>query len=113
HAPPAVHLSPTAQVANALITGIEAPETSRLAQSAGEPMPTLPTTSGVVRVLQIELEPPELGTVSIRLKLESQALELRISADQAGTADLIRRDQSMLTRSEERRVGKRYNSQRV
>jgi hypothetical protein len=98
HAPPAVHLSPTAQVANALITGIEAPETSRLAQSAGEPMPTLPTTSGVVRVLQIELEPPELGTVSIRLKLESQALELRISADQAGTADLIRRDQSVLTR---------------
>ena len=98
HAPPAVHLSPAAQVANALITSIQTPEASRLAQSAGEPMPTSPATSNVVRVLQIQLEPPELGTVSVRLKLEAHALELRISADQPGTADLIRRDQSVLTR---------------
>ena len=49
-------------------------------------------------MLQIRLEPAELGAVSIRLKLEAHALELRIDADQPRTADLIRRDQTALTR---------------
>ena len=98
HSPPPVHLSPAAQVANALITEVQAPESLPPSRSATELVPTSSTTGGVIRVLQIRLEPAELGAVSIRLKLEAHALELRIDADQPSTADLIRRDQSALTR---------------
>ena len=98
HSPPPVHLSPAAQVANALIAEVQASESLRQSRSAAELVPTSSTTGGVVRVLQIRLEPAELGAVSIRLKLEAHALELRIDADQPSTADLIRRDQSALTR---------------
>lgn len=98
HSPPPVHLSPAAQVANALIAEVQAPESLRPSRSATELVPTSSTTGGVVRVLQIRLEPAELGAVSIRLKLEAHALELRIDADQPRTADLIRRDQTALTR---------------
>ncbi len=49
-----------------------------------------------VRILTIQLQPAELGTVNIQLKLEANVLEVRLEAQKAATAELIRRDQGAL-----------------
>lgn len=98
HLPPAERLSPAVQVANAVAAGLRGAEELRPVRGATGLPPEPPTAAPVVRVLQVRLEPPELGTVSVRMRLDANALEVRIDARQQGTADLLRSDQGALTR---------------
>ena len=98
HAPMAEGSPPVAQIANAVAAGILRADELQSAQATGVASSTPRPAGGVVRVLQVRLEPAELGTVSVRIKLDANALELRIDAEQPGTADLIRRDQGVLAR---------------
>jgi chemotaxis protein MotD len=50
----------------------------------------------VLRVLEIRLEPAELGTVSVRMSLRGSALEVHVAADRADTARLVQQDRDVL-----------------
>jgi chemotaxis protein MotD len=51
----------------------------------------------VLKVLQIQLQPAELGTVSVRIELRDGALELHVEAAKAETAEIIRGDKDTLS----------------
>jgi len=91
HLAPAQRPSLGAQLAGVVATELGA-----------RPMHQMPHTPArllagpVLRVLKIQLQPAELGTVTIRMALESGRLELQLDAQKATTAELIRRDQGVL-----------------
>lgn len=97
HALSAERLSPAAQITNAVVAGLQSDEPRGRRAPIGA-HPELSSAGRVVRVLQVRLEPPELGTVNVRMRLDANALEVRIDARQPGTADLLRGDQGALAR---------------
>ena len=54
-------------------------------------------SSGVVRVLHIELQPADLGTVMVRMSLKDDALHLQLDAGREQTARLLQKDRETLT----------------
>jgi chemotaxis protein MotD len=50
-----------------------------------------------LKVLHIQLQPLDLGTVTIRMELKDTELSLHVEAERADTADLIRNDQDTLS----------------
>ena len=93
HFAPVQRLGPGAQIAEILETELGSTHASRSAQDV-QPRPA---TRTVIRMLSIQLQPAELGTVTIRMALEGNVLELQLDAQRAATAELIRRDQGALT----------------
>jgi chemotaxis protein MotD len=49
-----------------------------------------------VRTLDIRLDPPDLGSVTVKLRLSGEHLTLRISADSAATAQSLEQDRDTL-----------------
>ncbi len=49
-----------------------------------------------LKVLQIQLQPVDLGIVTVRMELKNSELTLHVEADRKETADLIRNDQDSL-----------------
>jgi flagellar hook-length control protein FliK len=96
HLPPVTPTTPLHQVLAAITTdGLAAPAEPA---AAGAPDPT--TTAGperqLVRTLDIRLEPPDLGSVTVKLRLSGEHLTLRISADSAATAQSLEQDRDTL-----------------
>jgi hypothetical protein len=96
HLPPVTPTTPLHQVVAAITTdGLGA---SAEPAAAGAPDPA--TASGperqLVRTLDIRLEPPDLGSVTVKLRLTGQHLTLRISADSATTAQSLEQDRDTL-----------------
>jgi hypothetical protein len=58
-----------------------------------------PATGGPVKVLVLRLQPEKLGTVTVRLRLVGNALELQLRAASADTADLLERDRGALEKA--------------
>jgi hypothetical protein len=50
-----------------------------------------------VRVLHIQLDPPDLGVLTVKLALRDNALSIQVAAAEPGTARLIERDRERLT----------------
>lgn len=59
--------------------------------------PTNVALPGPAKVLNLQLEPPNLGTVTISLNLSSGGLDVQVAASQPGTANLIERDKNALS----------------
>jgi chemotaxis protein MotD len=57
-----------------------------------------PPTASVLRVLSIQLQPLELGTVSVRMTMRNDALAVEITAERQETARLLQRDRETLLR---------------
>jgi chemotaxis protein MotD len=96
HLPPVTPTTPLHQVVAAITTdGLGAPAEPA---AAGAPDPA--TAAGperqLVRTLDIRLEPPDLGSVTVKLRLTGQHLTLRISADSATTAQSLEQDRDTL-----------------
>ena len=53
-------------------------------------------SSSPLRVLQVQLQPVHLGTVTVSLSLRADVLEVQLAASQPGTADMLKRDRQML-----------------
>lgn len=51
----------------------------------------------MLKVLQIQLQPADLGTVTVRLELRQDELEVHVETSSAETADLIRGDKDTLS----------------
>jgi Flagellar hook-length control protein FliK len=55
------------------------------------------SASPTVKVLQIQLQPAELGTVTVRLELKQTELELHVEVSRGETAEMIRADKDSLS----------------
>jgi chemotaxis protein MotD len=96
HLPPVTPTTPLHQVVAAITTdGLGAVAEPA---AAGAPDPTIAAGSErqLVRTLDIRLEPPDLGSVTVKLRLSGQHLTLRISADSAATAQSLEQDRDTL-----------------
>lgn len=56
-----------------------------------------PAASGVVKMLHIELQPVDLGTVTVRMTLKDGVLELQLDAGREETARLLQQDRDTLS----------------
>lgn len=96
HLAPVQQMSPIAQIAKVVAAQLgkssEAESAPDLSHS-----PTRAPVNSSVRILTIGLEPAELGSISIRMRLDGGTLELMLDAQKPATAELIRRDQGALT----------------
>ncbi len=54
-------------------------------------------SSSPLRVLQVQLQPVHLGTVTVSLSLRADVLEVQLAASQPGTADMLKQDRQMLS----------------
>ncbi|MDH4983663.1 flagellar hook-length control protein FliK [Hyphomicrobium sp. D-2] len=86
---------PAQQVADRIGAGIAADAVfSR--HLAGEADPATPKP--VLKVLQIQLQPADMGTVTVRMELKNEGLMVHVEASRSDTAELIRNDQDTLSK---------------
>ena len=99
HFEPVARLSPVQQISTAIGEELV---------TVGEPVPTEPAsqsaepsrhTAGPLKVLHIKLEPEDLGSVVLKMRLVDKSLELEVVASRQETADLLAKDRDMLTRA--------------
>ena len=57
-----------------------------------------PIGKSALKILQIQLQPADLGTVTVRMEMKNADLVLHVEADRAATADMIRSDQDSLSK---------------
>ncbi len=82
------------QLATALVETLEKPDRTAPVPAQPASVPDRP----VVRVLQVALEPAELGRVEIRLQLAGQALRVRVGAERVDTARVIAAESHVIRR---------------
>lgn len=97
HFAPPMKSTPAMQVADAVASGLADLEAQQAPRTTSEQAVTKPVSTAPLRVLQVQLQPAELGIVTISLSLKADALELHIDAMRADTADLLRRDREVLS----------------
>jgi hypothetical protein len=96
HLPPVTPTTPLHQVVAAITTDGLGAAAEPAAAGAPDPAATAAPQRQLVRTLDIRLEPPDLGSVTVKLRLTGQHLTLRISADNATTALSLEQDRDTL-----------------
>lgn len=86
--------SPANQIADHVIAAAASADPTGQAGA----VPGLAVMKPPIKVLSIQLQPADLGTITVRMELKDSELKLRVEADRADTADLIRGDQDTLSR---------------
>ncbi len=83
-----------------LIAGRVLQEASAAAPATGPAVPTAPPHHALMtpaKVLHIQLQPAELGTVTLRMSLKDQTLRLEVEVGNAETARMIQNDRDALS----------------
>lgn len=97
HFAPVARLTPVQQVAAAVGTELMAADAPPPASVPAE-APSRQAASGPLKVLHVKLEPEELGTVVVKMRMVDQSLELELVARKRETAELLEKDKDALTR---------------
>jgi chemotaxis protein MotD len=87
---------PTHQVAGQIVAAALAVQ-----REEAQPIDTVaakPLASSVVKILHLELQPEDLGTITIRMSLKQDALDIRVEASRYDTACMLQRDQDSLAK---------------
>lgn len=72
-------------------------ELARMGNTAPGQTPDAPRQGGgPLRLLDIQLHPSDLGTVTVRMRMSDSGLEVRLSAENAETARMLRTDHAKL-----------------
>jgi chemotaxis protein MotD len=88
--------SPVQQIADKLVADIASSGEARPADGTAA-VPAAATAQSL-KVLTVQLNPAELGVVTVRIALKSDVLELQIEADRRETARLVDADRETLSR---------------
>ncbi len=109
HFAPVAWLSPSQQVVNAVSSALPPESASEVEGGASTPTnstssvdlnslaATARPSSSSLKTLDLQLDPQDLGAVSIRLNLSATGLTVEVQASQAATADLLEKDRRALT----------------
>jgi hypothetical protein len=81
--------SPSAQIARQI--------TAELANPASRPATSTPGPDGAVKVLHLQLEPANLGSVTVRLALKDNVISVNVEASRHETAFAIEKDREALS----------------
>ena len=87
---------PTHQLAGQIVAAalaVQREEAQPIAALAAKPL-----ASSVVKILHLELQPADLGTITIRMSLKQDALDIRVEASRYDTACMLQRDQDSLAK---------------
>jgi hypothetical protein len=96
HLPPVTPTTPLHQIMAAITTDGLGAVAEPAAPGAPDPATAPGPERQLVRTLDIRLEPPDLGSVTVKLRLSGEHLTLRISADSAATAQSLEQDRDTL-----------------
>jgi hypothetical protein len=94
HFAPAPQQSPAFQIANRIAHEVDIADPAFTAQASTVPNDA---SAAPVKILHIQLDPPELGALMIRMSMKDDTLHLQIEASRHETARLIERDQNALS----------------
>jgi chemotaxis protein MotD len=89
-----IALPPAQQIADRIAA--EATSAPEFAERTGIAPPMQQGMKPALKILQIQLQPADLGIVTVRMELKDSELTLHVEADRKETADLIRNDQETL-----------------
>lgn len=98
HHAPVIFGGPMAQIADGLRVELAASGDTALTWSPSVSATAKPASVAPVKVLHIQLQPADLGTVTVRMSLKEDALELHIEASQQETAQRLQQDQDSLSK---------------
>lgn len=98
HHAPVIFGGPMAQIADGLRVELAASGDTALTWSPSVSATAKPASDAPVKVLHIQLQPADLGTVTVRMSLKEDALELHIEASQQETAQRLQQDQDSLSK---------------
>ncbi|WP_439529105.1 flagellar hook-length control protein FliK [Pannonibacter sp.] len=97
HFAPSLRLSPLQQVGEAIIGALSEPRPAPSAQgSANAGLFSAASTRPMVKVLEIQLQPMELGSVKVSLRLIGDRVEVVMSAQNPDTVELLKQDRQLL-----------------
>jgi len=77
--------------------GISEPQHPSFPHDGLNRVATARASAGVLRVLDLQLKPAELGLVTIRMRLSGDSIEMEIQAQHEDTAELLRNDADKLS----------------
>ncbi|WP_195904240.1 flagellar hook-length control protein FliK [Microvirga lotononidis] len=77
--------------------GISEPQHPAFQHDGLNRVATARASAGVLRVLDLQLKPAELGLVTIRMRLSGDSIEMEIQAQHEETAELLRNDADKLS----------------
>ncbi|QRM30139.1 flagellar hook-length control protein FliK [Microvirga sp. VF16] len=79
------------------VRGLTEPQQPSFQQDGLNRVATARASAGVLRVLDLQLKPAELGLVTIRMRLAGDGIEMEIQAQNEDTAELLRNDAEKLS----------------
>lgn len=79
------------------VKSVSEPQQPSLQQDGLNRVATARASAGVLRVLDLQLRPAELGLVTIRMRLAGDSIEMEIEAQNEDTAELLRNDAEKLS----------------
>ncbi|MEH3147646.1 MAG: flagellar hook-length control protein FliK [Methylobacterium frigidaeris] len=88
---------PVAGASPALPSGTLSRITGAIAAAVPAPAAAGTAGTGPLRILTLRLTPDDLGTVTVRMRLKEGRLELALHPSRAETADLLRKDATLLS----------------
>jgi len=98
HLPPIAHAPPILQIAERLEAELTAAETGA-SKADDVSLPSLSVKSdSALKILHIQLQPADLGTVTVRMSLKQDALEIQLDASRQETAYMLRQDREALSK---------------
>lgn len=98
HHAPVLIGGPIAQIADSIRAELTADSEISLQWSAADSVTAKLGSDAPVKVLLIQLQPVDLGTVTVRMSLKEDTLELHIEASQHETAQRLQQDQETLSK---------------
>ncbi|SEE94576.1 hook-length control protein FliK [Rhizobiales bacterium GAS191] len=97
HAAPVMSLTPVQQLAGSIVDAAGGPQSTLPQEAAG--VPTATTRIRPLQVLNIRLDPPDLGAVSVKMRLTGSRLDLNIEVGQKDTVPLLGKDGDALSKA--------------
>ena len=94
---PQAPFSPVRQIADRIAADVLASGSGQAPADPVSSLPSAPTAQLPLKVLTIQLHPAELGTVTVRIAIKNDALELQIEAGRRDTARLVDADRETLS----------------
>jgi flagellar hook-length control protein FliK len=106
---PVASLSPAQQIVNAVVpllsssdtaeqdsSGTSSIQSATPARDISAMLAAAQPSSSAVKTLDLQLEPPDLGTVNVKLNLSDGGLEVEVQTSQSTTRDLLTKDKQEL-----------------
>jgi hypothetical protein len=88
-----VQLDPIRQITNSVVQALEGPDAAASTPASSQ------MADSPIKTLQVKLEPENLGSVTLRMRLSGNQLSLRVDVAESSTLQMIRNEQDRLHKS--------------